>query len=138
MNRYEKWSKEWQDKINNFPMFFAFSEKQFEEGLAKLGVSPTAEKAIVSIGAGGYIRKEDVDEFKNLFSNRKSALRKEMEDDKFLYDAFLYELYNHEYGYTGDDTDAIEALGLDAESVYADERMLRILKKACAVAWDID
>ena len=44
--------KEW----NDFPMFFAFSQEQFSEGLKKFNVT---KKDIYSIESGGFIRKSD-------------------------------------------------------------------------------
>ena len=36
---------------------------------------------------------------------------------------FLYELENHEYGYTGDESDTLMALGLSRKDIASDERL---------------
>ena len=48
----------------------------------------------------------------------------------FIYDMFYAELANHEYGYTGDITDTVEALGYTVDDLNADKRLLKGLKKA--------
>ena len=44
---------------------------------------------------------------------------------------FSAELENHEYGYTGDPTDALSALGLTLEQVINEPKMLHGFKRAC-------
>ena len=128
MSKYSMFKKAKQQKVNEFPMMFAFSKEQLEEGKAKLGV--TDNKELLSIGAGGFIRKTDKEEFENLFIKLDMELAEELNDDEFLYDAFLYEIANHEYIYSCDLTDALEVLGLKVEEVRADDRMNSILNKA--------
>lgn len=48
----------------------------------------------------------------------------------FLYQMFLYELDNHEYGYTGDLEDTLDCLGLTWEELKASPVMLKALDKA--------
>ena len=43
---------------------------------------------------------------------------------------FLAELADHEYGYTGDDDDTLDALGYTMEQVMADKRLLHGFEKA--------
>lgn len=43
---------------------------------------------------------------------------------------FLYELANHEYGYTGELEDTLDALGYTAEDINADKRLLHGLERA--------
>ena len=47
---------------------------------------------------------------------------------------FKYELDNHEYGYTGDAEDTIEALGLTWDEINSNENLLNGFKKACKLA----
>ena len=128
MSKYSIFKRAKQQKVNEFPMMFAFDNKQFEEGKAKLGV--TDNKELLSIGAGGFIRKSDKNEFDNLFIQLDKELSENLNDDEFLYDAFLYEIANHEYCYSCDLTDSLEVLGLTVEQVRADNRMNSILNKA--------
>ena len=128
MSKYSIFKRAKQQKVNEFPMMFAFSKEQLEEGKAKLGV--TDNKELLSIGAGGFIRKSDKNEFDNLFIQLDKELSENLNDDEFLYDAFLYEIANHEYCYSCDLTDSLEVLGLTVEQVRADNRMNSILNKA--------
>ena len=59
MSKYSAFKKSKQQKVDEFPMIFAFSQEQLEEGKARLGV--TDNKELLSIGAGGFIRKSDRD-----------------------------------------------------------------------------
>ncbi|END1833692.1 hypothetical protein ABLM60_004473 [Shigella flexneri] len=45
------------EEINNLPMAFAFNNKQLQKGLEKLSAS---KDEVVGIGAGGFMKKEDV------------------------------------------------------------------------------
>ena len=128
MSKYSAFKKSKQQKVDEFPMMFAFSQEQLEEGKARLGV--TDNKELLSIGAGGFIRKSDREEFDNLFIQLDKELAENLNDDEFLYEAFLYELANHEYCYSWDLTDSLDVLGLTVEQVKADDRMYSILKKA--------
>lgn len=102
-------------ELNEFPMFFAFSQKQFDEGMIKLGVTNIDE--LISInGTGGYIKKVDESKLDELFKRHQTELTNAYEDDVFLIEAYRYELANHEYGYTGDPSDAINAIGLNTDN----------------------
>ena len=108
-------------------MFFAFSPKQLKEGLQKIGLPPIAEsnKLIYSLGAGGYILKENIGDLEALMKKHTKERKELRKDRKKLLEALIYELNNHEYCYTGDPTDALEVLDLTRETVPAD-----ILKEA--------
>ena len=108
-------------------LFFAFSNKQMEEGLQRIGLAPGKESypLITSIGAGGYILKESVKELEALIERQSAERASLRKDRKRLLDALIYELNNHEYCYTGDPTEALAALDLTRETVPQD-----ILKEA--------
>lgn len=111
------------EEVNNFPMSFAFSNEQFATGLKKLGAT---REDVVSIGGGGFIRKTDKDAFLALFKRHTEEMEAAMLDDDFLTDAIRYELGNHEYCITGDETDTLETLGV----VLDDERKVDCFNKA--------
>jgi hypothetical protein len=115
---------------NNFPFMFAFSNKQFSEGMKKLGLLPTDTDKILSIGGGGYIRKTDRIALSNMTKRHHKETEKAMQDDQYLYAMFLYELGNHEYCITYDVTDTLSSLGLTVEDVNASERMTKALIRA--------
>jgi hypothetical protein len=113
-------------RINAFPIGFAFSQKQFEDVKIKLGVTDTNDLCR-TIG-GGIIRKTDLPALKELLA----AIEKEREDwlkiDENLIDALRYELGNHEFCYTGDTSDALDAVGVSMN----DDRVNDCLRLAVA------
>ena len=102
-------------------MFFAFDNKQFQEGMKKVGLKENVISKIVSIGAGGYIKRDDIQTYKNMFKRHKEEINTEIANDKtgtgFIKDMFKYELINHEYGYTMDLQDTISSLGLSINDI---------------------
>ena len=48
----------------------------------------------------------------------------------FAYDMFRYELANHEYGYTYDTDDTVEALGLTYDEIDADPKLKDAFERA--------
>ena len=109
-------------EINDFPMFFAFSHDQFEEGLEKFGLSmEDASHELISIGGGGYIRKTDVNAFNEMFKRHEEELQQAIDNDKtgegFIFDMFYYELANHEFAYSREIESTLDALGLTLEQI---------------------
>ena len=127
-NLYVNLQDKHQAEYDAFPMIFAFSNEQFEEGLKKLNTAP---KEIVSLGYGTYIRKADISDFEKMvtrLNNEKSEMLNN--NDRYTYQAFLYELANHEYGYTYDIEPTLQALNLTADQVANDHRLVSILNDA--------
>lgn len=63
VNSYDQLRARQQKEVDDFPMAFAFNDKQFAEGMRKLGLDPSETCQVLSIGAGGFIRKTDEDAF---------------------------------------------------------------------------
>jgi len=81
--------------------FFAFSNKQLEEGLKKHNL----KKSDVVSAAGGLIgTKEGI----NKLYNDYEKISEEIKEKCTPQDVYNYEFDNHECSYTGDDTEAIE------------------------------
>lgn len=131
MNIYETMKEQHQKEVNDFPMFFAFSEKQFNEGMKKFGFDPSETNRIYSLNGGGYYKKTDAERLHNMFNRHDEEMKKAMSDKTFVYDMFYYELGNHEYGYTRDITDTLDALGLTTEEVNNNNLLSNCLQKAC-------
>ena len=128
---YLELKKKQEELFNSFPMMFAFSDSQFKEGMKKLGLKEEDTDKVVSIGGGGYIRKSHINDFNNLINTLDKELKQLIkEDDKFVYQMFLYELGNHEYCLTYDYEDTLRACGLTYEDIEKDERLKRILLTA--------
>lgn len=132
MNKYMELKNKIQKEVDEFPMGFAFSNEQFEKMKEELGVKEDSE--LLSIGAGGFIRKTDKDAFHELFNNKAKRIDEAIAEDKtgegFIKDMFLYELANHEYCITYDLEDTLYALDLTYDEVMNDERLLRGLTLA--------
>lgn len=124
LETYTQQKKRHQDEISGFDgLFWAFSNEQLEEGLTKLKCTT---KDLISIGAGGFILRSQVQSFKDCMT-RQAQERKELKKDvKIFFDALVYELRNHEYCITCNPANALESLGLNKEDVDP-----IILKKAC-------
>jgi len=59
-----------------------------------------------------------------------AAIAEDKTGDSFICQMFLCELKNHEYGYTGDTEDALNALCYTADKVLEDSRLKHGLEKA--------
>lgn len=127
--KYRNINDEIQRRYNEFPMKFAFSENQLQEGLAELGCKDRSE--VVSIGAGGFIRKSDVDAYDQMVTECYN-LKKELinTDDEFVLSMFEYELANHEYCITYNYEDTLRACGLLFEDIENSPRLAKLLRQA--------
>jgi len=110
MNKYLLLKKKSEERINNFNMFFAFSQEQLKEGLEKLN---TTEENILKVFGGGFIKKTDRENYIKMFKEIEQEEKDLFEDEKVLFEAFLYELGNHEYSYTHEETDTLQSLGFE-------------------------
>lgn len=135
MNKYRELRERQQKEVNEFPMFFAFSQKQFEEGMKKFGLDPKDVDRICSLGHGGFCRKSYKGALYDMFERHLAELAKAIEDDEtgegFVFDMFDYELANHEYGYTQDAEPALDALGLTFSEVVQDQKLYKAFSMAC-------
>ena len=132
---YSELKERQQQEINAFPFIWAFNESQLADGMRRLGLDPEKDKdKLCSIGAGGVIRKTDADAMRAMFDRHRRELMEQIEADStgdgFIYDMFSTELANHEYSYTGDVTDAVNACGLTVEQLNANPALIIGLKKA--------
>ena len=115
-------------------MQFAFSDRQFAEGMAALGLGPTDTDKIYKAPGGGFYRRENsprLEEMMERFDRELAeAIAADETGDGFIYEMFLYELDNHEYGYTRDTEETLDALGYTAKQVLGDPRLKRGIEKA--------
>lgn len=138
MNLYREMRKRQQETLNEYLSqyaFFAFSDKQFAEGLEKLRVQPDQ---LARIPGGGFILQDRgqglTDIFDSAQQEREAALRDPVTGEQFAFDMFYAELADHEYSYTGDPVEALDALGMSYNSVLADQMLKRAFDKATAAA----
>lgn len=116
--------KRHQKEVEDFPIAYAFNGKQLKEAIAKLGAT---KYEVTTLGYGTVIKKTDIPAFEELLEDHRHELKLAMEDKEFAYEAFLYEMDNHEYAinWSGDD-DVLECFnlvyneldGLGLEEVY--------------------
>jgi hypothetical protein len=134
MIKYLEIRQENQKRFNEFSKnfiywIFAFSSKEFDDQLKEYNLT---KDDIISIGAGGFIKKEHKDLYLELLKNikRNNAFQQIKHDDIEVKKAFIYELSNHEYCVTYDVNDALEALGITEEEIQKDARLKKLLKEA--------
>ena len=136
METYRQMKDRHQAEVNAFPLGAAFSEEQLREQLQKLGLDPdTGRQEVVGIGAGCFIRKTDKPAFLEMMDRhakeRKAAIEADTDGTGFIFQMFRHELSNHEYSYTRNAWETLDALGLTLEDVNANPALLAGLESAC-------
>ena len=128
MIKYTDFKSTLEKTVNDFqPIFFAFSNEQFAEGIKKLGASK--DNKIVAVGMGGYILAKDIKRFISMVGTRKQRLKEYLKDPEQLKDAFIYELGNHEFCITYDYEPTLEALGLKIDKLTKRKRAILVIAK---------
>lgn len=141
MNPYLELKNKHQKEVNEFPLGFAFSDKQFAEMMEKWGLTPEDTDKIYSIGGGGFVRKADSEAMHEMFERHAQEREVATRENKnnYLYHMFDYELANHEYTYTGELDDTLEALGLTMEDINNNtvmyEALMRAIKHQESLDW---
>lgn len=134
MNRYADLKQRQQQEFGTFPMQYAFSNQQFAEGMAALGLKPADTDKIYKVPGGGFYRREDGSRLKTMMDRFDQELHEAVAGDKtgddFIYEMFLYELENYEYGCTMDLSETLDALGYTPEDIQADPRLSHGLERA--------
>lgn len=138
MNVYEAMQERHQQEYHIFSKnycFYAYTQDQFAEGMTKFGLDPEADKEkVVFVAAGCYVLADRRDELEELFARftreRDEAIAADPDGNGFVYQMFLTELQDHEYAYTGDPEDAIEACGLTADEVMETPKLNHALERA--------
>lgn len=134
MNRYEEMRNRHQEEFNKFPIKFAFNLEQFERGMRELGLEPTDIDKVYKTEGGGFYRRSDAPILHEMMSRQNDEMKKAIDADAdgtgFVFDMFVYELLNHEYGYTWETEDTLECLGYTSEQVEADPKLKAGFEKA--------
>lgn len=122
---------EHQQELNDFPIMWAFNDEQFAEGMQKLGLKETDIDKICFVGNGGFMRKNSWRAFEMMMDRHTREREEAFKDDQFAYDAFLYELGNHEFCITYEYEPTLSALGLTQDDLAADNsRLYKIMIQA--------
>ena len=136
METYKQMKDRHQAEVNALPLAFAFSRNQYREKLAEWNITEEEAKAgaIIGIGGGGFIRSGDKDlvigTFERIHDEEQAAIKADQDGTGFIYEMFLYELNNHEYSYTGDISETLDALSITADDLENSEALRNGLKKA--------
>ena len=134
-NLYAEMRKAQQEEFNSFPIGAAFSTEQFNKMMHNWGLDPeTDTDKIVKLYGGTFILKDDVQAFKEMCKRHKDEMDKAIEEDAdgsgFIKDMFLTELNNHEYGYTMDTEDTLDALGYTADDIINNPKLKKGIELA--------
>lgn len=134
MSKYLELKNKNQKIFNDFSekyiyWIFAFGNKEFDDKLKEHGLT---KDDIISIGAGGFIKKEHRESYLNEMNrlNNYDPFKQVKDDDVEVKKAFIYELANHEYCITYNLDDTLDALGITAEKIKKDDRLKKLLKEA--------
>ena len=128
MNNYLTLKKKHEKEINKFPLMFAFDEEQLNDGLKKLN---TTRENLRSIGAGRCLKSEDVKNWQNLLLKQSKEHKDAYTKNKvYAYEMFKYELGNHEFIITYDETDTLNSLNLTSEDLNKNKELLKQFEKA--------
>lgn len=96
-NAYIEYKEKRQKEFGALPIFFAFSREQFKKAMEERGLTENDTDKIYRLGHGGFYLRSDAEKIKDFFK-KPDDLPKIMENEKgFAYDAFYYEMGNHEY-----------------------------------------
>ena len=126
---YDEYKDKRQEEFNKLPIFFAFSNDQFEEEMRKRGLTAKDTDKIYRLGdTGGFYLKADAQLIHDYYE-KPDELQELMKDPVFAAGAFYYEMANHEYhiNWQGD-YDVLSCFGkitysddIDAREKYFDE-----------------
>lgn len=128
MNKIEEYNEFVRSKLDAFPTAYAFSEKQLEEAIEKLGAKSRDD--LISVGFGGLIRRTDIDKWNQMWHEISEERKRLMKDDDFAYQMFFNTMSNHEYIFTLDDDEIIDACGLTPAIVYGDDKLKDVYNQA--------
>jgi hypothetical protein len=135
MNTYLELKKKQQKEVNEFPMIFAFSQKQLEEGMKRLEIISTDE--LFKSSCGMLYRKKDSKMLHEMIERHskemEDAIKGDTKGNGFIFEMFNYELANQEYCITGDVFDTLDSLGITFEEVEKDEALKTGLRLAIAM-----
>ena len=100
-------------ELNEFPIAYAFNDKQLEEALEKLGA--TKEECVTVFGHGDIVKRENAKPLIDMLERHTMEVKQKLaEDVEFAEAAFLYEMDNHEYAINWSaDEDVLDCFAID-------------------------
>jgi hypothetical protein len=136
MSKYTELKAKHQAEVDAFPLGFAFNKDQYDAMMSKWGLLPTDRSQIIYMDRGCFVRKSDYEAMHEMFERHETELKAAMQDYDFAFEAFNYELANHEYCITHNYHDALEALGIIFSDLIANPTMYQALEDAIAAQED--
>ena len=116
-NEYLELKKRHEKELEDFPIAYAFNDKQLEEALVKLNA--TKEECVTVFGHGDIVKRENAKPLIKMMERQVEELQQRLRDDPdFAEAAFLYEMDNHEYAinWSGDE-DVLACFNLSFEKI---------------------
>lgn len=116
-NEYLELQRRHQKELEEFPIAYAFNDKQLEEALKKLGA--TKEECVTVFGHGDIVKRENAKALIAMLERQREEMLQRIKDDPiFAEAAFLYEMDNHEYAinWSGDE-DVLACFGITFEQI---------------------
>lgn len=109
--------KRHEKEFEEFPIAYAFNDKQLEEALAKLNA--TRKEVVTVFGHGDIVKRENVKALIELLERHEQELHQRLKDDvDFAEAAFLYEMDNHEYAINWSaDEDTLAAFNINFDFI---------------------
>ena len=110
---YLDFKKRQEKEFEEFPIAYAFNDKQLQEALEKLGA--TKDECVSVFDHGDIVKRTDVNALIAMLQRHTKELREKLREDKeFAEAAFLYEMDNHEYAinWTADE-DVMDCFSID-------------------------
>lgn len=101
-----------QEDISNFPILWLFEKKsdaELAEAISKIGAKSVDE--LIGIGDGGYIHKSKKDDFLTMMRKHAKEKKAFSSNQNNLVEMIFSEMCSHEYAYTQDPEDTLNALG---------------------------
>lgn len=104
-------------ELSDFPIAYAFDEKQLEEALKKLGAKK--DECVTVFDHGDIVKKVDAKRLVDMLKRHTAEIKDKLIEDKdFAEAAFLYEMDNHEYAINwSGDADVLSCFGLDKKDL---------------------
>ena len=136
METYKQMKDRHQAEVNALPLAFAFSRDQYHAKLKEWEITEEEARAgaIVGIGGGGFCKASDHNEvlatFRRIQEEEAAAIAADLDGTGYISQMFLYELQNHEYSYTGDIDDTLDALNISNKDLAENPALLAGLNAA--------
>lgn len=105
--------------VNDLPMIFAFSSEQLDNALDDMGPSMKDMKGdkLIRMGFGAFCLKSGLEHITSELDKVDEMKRDFIKDYEQAYDAFMYEMGNHEYRINDQgDWDVLSCFGLDDDA----------------------